>query len=60
MTNWTDKQDAEVLDRVYRMRADGTMSVAQTIPIADSLDRHTFNLMCYGQSMFRLPGTRHE
>ena len=39
-TNWTDKQDAEVLDRVYRMRPDGTMSTANTVPYSDMVEHY--------------------
>lgn len=39
-TNWTDKQDTEVLDRVYRMRPNGTMSTANTVPYSDMIEHH--------------------
>ena len=64
MTNWTDKQDAEVGDNIYTMRADGTMSnTGDVIPrllVTDSPERSMFNLMCYGCGVLRLPREGHE
>lgn len=40
MSEAVDKLDCEVAEQVYRMRPNGTMSTANTVPYSDTIEHH--------------------